>query len=74
MFKFIKNLKKRISNLWNGRVYGARPGEDAPYIGFIYYKSAIRARKIAKFPKKEYRFTVRTLLTVASILMAIVLS
>lgn len=65
------NLKQHISSWWSGRIYGTRPGEDAPYIGFVYTKSAIRAKKIVSYIQKEHEFLIGTILTIVGIYVAI---
>lgn len=66
-----EDLKQKISSWWNGRVYGTQPGEDAPYIGFVYSKSSIQARKVVDYMKREHKFLIGTLLTIVSLMVVI---
>lgn len=58
----------KLSRWWNGEVYTNPPDVGLIYIGVVYSASAIRARKMVEYIKKEHKFLIGTIIAILSLI------
>lgn len=69
--KVIKILSEKTLRWWHGEFYKNPPDAKLIYIGCVFSPSAILARRVVSFIKREYKFLISVLVAVTGIILTL---